>query len=55
MMSNSDAQGETDDESEWDDGLNSDDHLAGVADGAGCTEIWAHLSDQRADDADGSA
>jgi hypothetical protein len=24
-----------------------DDHLVDVEDGAGCTEIWAHLSEQR--------
>ncbi|MFB6156806.1 MAG: hypothetical protein ABEJ34_03070 [Haloferacaceae archaeon] len=24
-----------------------DDHLADVEDGAGCTEIWEHLSEQR--------
>ena len=23
------------------------DHLADVADGAGCTEIWEHLSEER--------
>jgi len=27
-----------------------DDHLDDVEDGCGCTEIWEHLSDQRADD-----
>ncbi|MFB6159866.1 MAG: hypothetical protein ABEJ61_01665 [Haloferacaceae archaeon] len=27
-----------------------DDHLEDVPDGAGCTEIWAHLSEGRADD-----
>lgn len=26
------------------------DHLATVDDGCGCTEIWEHLADQRADD-----
>lgn len=25
-----------------------DDHLAGVPDGCGCTEVWEHLSDHRA-------
>jgi hypothetical protein len=25
----------------------SDDHLDGVEDGCGCTEIWEHLSEQR--------
>lgn len=24
-----------------------DDHLSDVEDGAGCTEIWEHLSEQR--------
>jgi len=28
----------------------ADDHLDDVADGCGCTEIWEHLSEQRADD-----
>jgi len=27
-----------------------DDHLADVEEGAGCTEIWEHLSEQREDD-----
>jgi hypothetical protein len=27
-----------------------DDHLADVQDGAGCTEIWEHLSDRRESD-----
>ncbi|WP_170977248.1 hypothetical protein [Halorussus salinisoli] len=27
-------------------------HLADVEDGAGCTEIWEHLSDRREDDSD---
>ena len=27
-----------------------DRHLDGVADGCGCTEIWEHLSEQRAAD-----
>jgi len=26
------------------------DHLDDVEDGCGCTEIWEHLSEQRADD-----
>jgi len=26
----------------------ADEHLRDVEDGAGCTEIWAHLSEQRA-------
>lgn len=25
----------------------ADDHLADVEEGAGCTEIWEHLSEQR--------
>lgn len=27
-------------------------HLDDIEDGAGCTEIWEHLSEQRADDDD---
>lgn len=27
-----------------------DDHLDGLDDGCGCTEIWEHLSDRRNDD-----
>ncbi|MFC7081988.1 hypothetical protein [Halorussus caseinilyticus] len=27
-------------------------HLTDVEDGAGCTEIWEHLSDRRENDAD---
>ena len=27
-----------------------DNHLDEVEDGCGCTEIWEHLSDHRADD-----
>ena len=27
-----------------------DEHLDGVEDGCGCTEIWEHLSDRRGDD-----
>lgn len=26
------------------------DHLESVEDGCGCTEVWEHLSEQRADD-----
>mgnify|MGYP000619211975 CR=1 FL=1 len=26
-----------------------DEHLADLSDGAGCTEIWEHLSEQRGD------
>jgi hypothetical protein len=26
----------------------ADEHLRDLEDGAGCTEIWAHLSEQRA-------
>lgn len=29
----------------------ADQHLADVADGCGCVEVWEHLSDER-DDAD---
>lgn len=28
------------------------DHLDDLADGAGCTEIWEHLSEEREDDTD---
>ncbi|WP_167768368.1 hypothetical protein [Haloarcula amylovorans] len=39
------------------DGINSvdddpEDHLDGVEDGCGCTEIWEHLSEQRENNAD---
>ena len=27
-----------------------DEHLADVEDGCGCTEVWEHLSENRADD-----
>jgi hypothetical protein len=27
-----------------------DDHLDGIEDGCGCTEIWEHLSDSRTED-----
>jgi hypothetical protein len=27
----------------------ADDHLSEVKDGAGCTEIWEHLSERRSD------
>lgn len=27
---------------------NESDHLSNLSDGAGCTEIWEHLSEQRA-------
>jgi len=30
-----------------------DEHLDGIEDGCGCTEVWEHLSEQRDDDADG--
>lgn len=38
-MSNSSSPEDPDD--------GSADHLRGVEDGAGCTEIWAYLSEQR--------
>lgn len=31
------------------------DHLRGVPDGAGCTEIWEHLSERQAPDAEARA
>lgn len=30
-------------------GEDPDEHLRAVEDGAGCTEIWTHLSEQRAE------
>lgn len=38
---------------ENDDGPDGVDHLRDVPDGAGCTEIWEHLSDRR-DEEDGN-
>lgn len=40
-----------------DDACESDDdaHLADIADGAGCTEIWERLSERRDVDTDGPA
>lgn len=32
----------------------TDDHLDDIPDGAGCTEIWEHLSDRREADAERS-
>jgi hypothetical protein len=43
------AATETDDDSADRD----DDHLSDLPDGAGCTEIWAHLAERRADETDG--
>ncbi|UPW01607.1 hypothetical protein M0R88_05750 [Halorussus gelatinilyticus] len=40
------------DESEESDADRERSHLSDVADGAGCTEIWEHLSDRREDEAD---
>lgn len=40
-----------DDRGERADGDRTDDHLDDLPDGAGCTEIWEHLSAGRADDA----
>lgn len=38
-------------QSEDDDEERIDDHLADIEEGAGCTEIWEHLSERReADD-----
>ncbi|MDG5775390.1 hypothetical protein VB773_10940 [Haloarculaceae archaeon H-GB2-1] len=43
-----DADAETGTDSAVDsDADNDDDHLADIEDGAGCTEIWEHLSDRR--------
>ncbi|WP_167837283.1 hypothetical protein [Halosimplex halophilum] len=47
------ADGSTDDrvdEEPADGDARADAHLDGVADGCGCTEIWEHLSEERADD-----
>ena len=33
----------------------TDEHLQDVPDGAGCTEIWEHLSNNRDSDDDGEA
>ncbi len=33
-----------------DEPADTDDHLADVEDGCGCTEVWEHLSERRADD-----
>ncbi len=38
------------DESEDSDADRGRSHLSDVADGAGCTEIWEHLSERREDD-----
>lgn len=32
--------------------MSDDDHLANLSDGAGCAEVWEHLSEQR--DTEGS-
>lgn len=37
---------EADDETQ---GETADDHLADLEDGSGCTEIWEHLSERRAE------
>ena len=34
------------------DGPDEDDHLRDIPDGAGCTEIWEHLSERQADEAE---
>lgn len=41
-MTNATPTHESDDEEEP-----VDDHLADIEEGAGCTEIWEHLSEQR--------
>ncbi|GAA0665537.1 hypothetical protein ACFQDG_13220 [Natronoarchaeum mannanilyticum] len=43
-MTNATPTHETDEEEP------EDDHLADIEEGAGCTEIWEHLSEQRDDD-----
>ncbi|MFB6087661.1 MAG: hypothetical protein ABEJ85_03995 [Haloarculaceae archaeon] len=37
---------------ETDEEASDDDHLEEIEDGAGCTEIWERLSEQRASDDD---
>ena len=43
------ADGRADDADEEEAEEEVDDHLADLSDGAGCTEIWEHLSEQRGD------
>ena len=43
-MTNATATHEADEEEP------ADDHLEDIEEGAGCTEIWEHLSEQRDDD-----
>lgn len=43
-------EGPEDAETDEGDARASDDHLQDLDDGAGCTEIWEHLSDRRDDD-----
>jgi len=38
-----------------DDADDVDDHLAGVADGCGCAEVWEHLSERREASAEADA
>ena len=48
-MSERGDESEADDESDRGDG----DYLREVPDGAGCTEIWEHLSEERTEGSDG--
>jgi len=41
------SDGDDDSTTESDDGDDAGSHLTDVPDGAGCTEIWEHLSDDR--------
>jgi len=44
-----DGRGDDAEEEEEADDQGVDEHLADLSDGAGCTEIWEHLSEQRGD------
>ncbi|WP_164471566.1 hypothetical protein [Halosimplex salinum] len=50
MVELDNADDDLGDEERADDEHAADEHLEEVADGCGCTEIWEHLSEQRADD-----
>ncbi|NUE01291.1 hypothetical protein HUB97_02125 [Halorubraceae archaeon YAN] len=39
----------TDEDADADAETDDTEHLAGLSDGAGCTEVWEHLSAQRED------
>ncbi|WP_336035464.1 hypothetical protein [Halobacterium yunchengense] len=53
MNDHADPDGRGDGETDADGDRDRDDaHLAGVEPGAGCTEIWEHLSERRSGGAD---